>query len=228
MKEYVFLNGNYVEADKAMIPVRTHAFLYGTGVFEGIRAYYNEEDKQLYIFRMKEHYERMLRSGKIMFMNSPYTIEEYMERCNLIREYYDNPAITTDVIVGFPGETDQEFETTYNNLEKLNLYEMHIFKYSKRKGTVAADMVNQVSEEIKNERSDKLLEMAQRHKAEFEALFKGKKVTILAEECDKRKKQDGSECFYLKGHTERYIHLEKEYDEEFCKSHINEFVDVIL
>lgn len=161
-------------------------------------------------------------------MNRKYTIEEYMERCNLIREYYDNPAITTDVIVGFPGETNQEFETTYNNLEKLNLYEMHIFKYSKRKGTVAADMENQVSEEIKNERSDKLLEMAQRHKGEFEALFKDKKVTILAEEYEKRKKQDGRESFYLKGHTERYIYLEKEYDEEFCKSHKNELVDLIL
>ncbi|DAA95282.1 TPA: branched chain amino acid aminotransferase [Candidatus Gastranaerophilales bacterium HUM_9] len=79
MTEYVFLNGEYVEADKAMIPVRTHAFLYGTGVFEGIRAYYNEEEGQLYAFRMKEHYERLLRSAKVMYMNSPYTVKEYMD-----------------------------------------------------------------------------------------------------------------------------------------------------
>lgn len=77
MTEYVFLDGNYIEADKAMIPVRTHAFLYGTGVFEGIRAYYNQENGQMYTFRMKEHYERMLRSAKVMWMDSPYTIEEY-------------------------------------------------------------------------------------------------------------------------------------------------------
>ena len=161
-------------------------------------------------------------------MNRKYTIEEYMDRCNLIREYYDNPAITTDVIVGFPGETNQEFDNTYNNLEKLNLYEMHIFKYSKRKGTVAADMENQVSEEVKNERSDKLLEMAQRHKSGFEALFKDKCVKVLAEEYEKRKNEEGTELFYLKGHTERYIYVEKEFDEEFCKNHINEIIDVVL
>ena len=77
MTEYVFLDGEYIEADKATIPVRTHAFLYGTGVFEGIRAYYNKEEKQLYAFRMKEHYERLLRSSKVMWMESPYTVEEY-------------------------------------------------------------------------------------------------------------------------------------------------------
>lgn len=83
MTEYVFLDGKYIESEKAMIPVRTHAFLYGTGVFEGIRAYYNEEDGQMYAFRMKEHYERMLRSGKVMWMESPYTIEEY---CDITKE----------------------------------------------------------------------------------------------------------------------------------------------
>ncbi len=79
MTEYYFINGEYVEASKAMIPVRTHAFLYGTAVFEGIRAYWNEEEKQLYAFRVPEHYERLQHSGHIMFMESPYTIEEYCE-----------------------------------------------------------------------------------------------------------------------------------------------------
>lgn len=79
MTEFYFINGEYVEASKAMIPVRTHAFLYGTAVFEGIRAYWNEDEKQLYAFRVPEHYERLLRSGHIMYMKSPYTVEEYCE-----------------------------------------------------------------------------------------------------------------------------------------------------
>ena len=115
MKEYVFLNGKYVEADKAMIPVRTHAFLYGTAVFEGIRAYYNEEDKQLYIFRMKEHYERMLRSGKIMFMNSPYSLDEYMtQTVELLKkngykqDVYLRPTLYKSAIKVGPGLYDNE------------------------------------------------------------------------------------------------------------------------
>lgn len=76
MKEYIFLEGKFIEAEKAVIPVKTHAFLYGTSVFEGIRAYYNSDEEQMYVFRMKEHYERLLRSAKIMLMNCPYSIEE--------------------------------------------------------------------------------------------------------------------------------------------------------
>ena len=79
MTEFYFMDGQYVEASKAMIPIRTHAFLYGTAVFEGIRAYWNEEEKQLYAFRVPEHYERLLRSAKIMCMESPYTVEEHCE-----------------------------------------------------------------------------------------------------------------------------------------------------
>ena len=83
MTEYYFMNGKMVEAEKAMIPVRTHAFLYGTAVFEGIRAYWNDDEKQLYAFRVPEHYERLINSGKIMYMKSPYTVEEY---CNITKE----------------------------------------------------------------------------------------------------------------------------------------------
>lgn len=79
MAEYVYLNGQYVDATVASIPVRTHAFLYGTAVFEGIRAYWNEAEKQLYAFRVPEHYERLIRSGKVMFMDSPHTVEEYCQ-----------------------------------------------------------------------------------------------------------------------------------------------------
>ena len=87
MTEFYFMNGEYVEASKAMIPARTHAFLYGTAVFEGIRGYWNEEEKQLYVFRAPEHYQRLIHSGKIMHMESPYTIEEYCKiTCDLLKK----------------------------------------------------------------------------------------------------------------------------------------------
>lgn len=79
MSEFVYMDGKYVTKDKAVIPVMTHAFLYGTAVFEGIRAYYNKDEKQMYIFRPREHFERLLQSGKILYMTSPYTVDEYVE-----------------------------------------------------------------------------------------------------------------------------------------------------
>lgn len=154
-------------------------------------------------------------------MNRKYTIEEYIEKCELIRKYYDRPALTTDVIVGFPGETDEDFEITRNNLEKLNLYEMHVFKYSKRAGTIAADMKNQVSDEKKEERSNILLEMTARHKAEYENSFKGEKLNVLFEEYE----QNGDVCT-IKGHTDRYILVSKNADVEFCKNNTNEIVEI--
>lgn len=96
MAEYVFMNGEYVEADKAVIPVRTHAFLYGTSVFEGIRAYYNKDENQLYAFRVKEHYERLLRSAKVMWMKSPYTLEDYAQ---ITRDLLRKNAYQTDVYI---------------------------------------------------------------------------------------------------------------------------------
>ena len=79
MAEYMYLDGKFVESEKASIPVMTHAFLYGTAVFEGIRAYYNEDEGQLYVFRAKEHFERMFKSAKIMYMDTIYTLEEHMD-----------------------------------------------------------------------------------------------------------------------------------------------------
>ena len=100
MQEFVFMNGEYIDSGIAVLPVRTHAFLYGTSVFEGIRAYYN--NGQMYIFRMKEHYERLLRSAKIMLMESPYTLDEYCEqtiellkRNNYKQDVYIRPTIYT-------------------------------------------------------------------------------------------------------------------------------------
>ena len=154
-------------------------------------------------------------------MNRKYTIEEYMEKCELIRKYYDRPAITTDVIVGFPGETEEEFAITKENLEKLNLYEMHIFKYSIRNGTVAATMPNQISDQIKEKRSNILLQVAADNKFQFEESFKGEKLKILVEEYDKV----GEEC-YIKGHTDRYIMIRRLMDEKFCKNNVNNIIDI--
>ena len=115
MKEFVFINGKYIEADKAVIPVRTHAFLYGTSVFEGIRAYFNKDDEQLYVFKMKEHFERMLRSAKIMHMNSPYTIREYMDitvellkKNEYKQDVYIRPTMYKSAIKVGPGLYDNE------------------------------------------------------------------------------------------------------------------------
>lgn len=156
-------------------------------------------------------------------MNRKYTIEEYIERCDLIRKYYEMPALTTDVIVGFPGETDEEFETTVKNLEALNLYEMHIFKYSKRNGTIAAQMPNQVRDEIKEKRSNILLEMTKRHKEQYEKYFKGKKEKVLVEEFVEK---EGKTVF--KGHTTRYILVEKSAPKSLCEEYVNNIIEVEL
>ena len=133
-------------------------------------------------------------------MNRHYTIEEYEKACELIRRYYDRPAITTDVIVGFPGETDDDFNNCYENLKRINLYEMHIFKYSRRQGTVADKLPDQIPENVKSERSDILLSLTASNKAEYEKSFIGENVNVLIEEIIE--KADG---LYFRGHTERYL-----------------------
>ena len=156
-------------------------------------------------------------------MNRKYTIGEYMKKCELIRQIYDRPAITTDVIVGFPGETDEEFEMTVNMLEKLDLYEMHVFKYSRRDGTIAAGMPNQVPDSKKDERSSILISMAQEHKKRFEDKFRGEKLQILVEEWEKK----GGKSFF-KGHTDRYIMIEQEAEEDICRQSVNEIIEVVF
>lgn len=100
----------------------------------------------------------------------------------MLRKAFDRPALTTDVIVGFPGETEEEFRETVDYLTKLNLYEMHIFKFSPRQGTVAAGMKDQVAPEIKNQRSDVLLALSERNKQAYEASFRGENLDVLVEE----------------------------------------------
>ena len=171
------------------------------------------------------HFHLSLQSGCNTIrkrMNRKYTREQYFEKCEMLREAYDAPALTTDVIVGFPGETDEEFEETVQYLTELNLYEMHIFKYSPRKGTVAAAMKDQVSPEVKNKRSDVLLELAERGKKAYEAKYEDAELEVLVEEVLHR--EDGT---YLRGHTERYMDiLIKAGDIPMPESFVNSFVYV--
>lgn len=115
-------------------------------------------------------------------MNRKYTIEDFSEKCKMLRRYFEQPAITTDVIVGFPGETEEEFSVTLTNLKKLNLYEIHVFKYSVRSGTVAEGMPDQVTEEIKGKRSDILLALTAEQKQEYERKMNGYIDEVLVEE----------------------------------------------
>lgn len=156
-------------------------------------------------------------------MNRKYTIEEYEEKCKLIRAYYDRPAITTDIIVGFPGETDEDFAVTVDNLKRIKLYEMHIFKYSRRKGTLADTMPNQVADAVKDARSDVLINMAEENRKEYEESFRGEKLKVLVEEyiCE-----DG--IYYMKGHTERYMLVKLQAEEKVCKESINTIVENIF
>lgn len=149
------------------------------------------------------HFHLSLQSGcdaTLKRMNRHYTAQEYAERCEILRDVFDNPAITTDVIVGFPGETEEEFEETKVFLEKIHFYEMHIFKYSRRAGTRAAVMPDQVPEQIKSQRSDVLLEQEQRMSEEYRRSFLGKKKSVLLEE---KIVIDGKE--YMVGHTKEYV-----------------------
>lgn len=149
------------------------------------------------------HFHLSLQSGcdaTLQRMNRHYTAQEYEERCRILREVFDNPAITTDVIVGFPGETEAEFAETKAFLEQVHFYEMHIFKYSRRAGTRAASMPEQVPEPVKGVRSDILLEAEQRMSEEYRKSFLGRRKSVLLEE---KIVVDGRE--YMVGHTKEYV-----------------------
>ena len=159
-------------------------------------------------------------------MNRHYTIEEYMDSVNLIRQYFEDPAITTDVIVGFPGETDKDFEDTYKHLEEIGLYEMHVFKYSRRKGTIADKLPDQVDEQIKTMRSNRLLELTALQKKAFEDKFKGTPQEILIEEIIEK---EGKK--YYRGHTTRYILVDipvEDIDIDIMDNNINQVVTAVL
>ena len=153
-----------------------------------------------------DHFHLSLQSGcdeTLKRMNRRYTTKEFEEGTQLLREKYPNAALTTDVIVGFPGETDEEFNKTYEFLEKIKFYKMHVFKYSQRKGTKAAVMPNQIDGNIKEQRSKKLIELSNKNEEWYNKQYIGKTVEVLFEE---------KEGKYFKGHTTNYIEVWAEAD----------------
>lgn len=155
-----------------------------------------------------DHFHLSLQSGcteTLKRMNRRYTTEEFKAVTKRLRAKFPNAALTTDIIVGFPGETDDEFNTTYEFLKDIAFYKMHIFKYSQRKGTKAAVMPNQVDGKIKEERSKKLIELSNENEYNYNKKYIGKQVKVLFEE------REGE---YLKGHTTNYIVVKHKTDKD--------------
>lgn len=148
-----------------------------------------------------DHFHLSLQSGcdeTLKRMNRRYTCEEFENGTKLLRKAFPNAALTTDVIVGFPGETEEEFNKTYEFLKRIAFYKMHVFKYSQRKGTKAAVMPNQVDGTIKDKRSKALLELSDENEEMYNSKYVGKTVEVLFEE------KDGD---FYKGHTTNYIEV---------------------
>ena len=162
--------------------------------------------------KMCPHFHLSLQSGcdaTLKRMNRRYTSGEYYEKCRILRKYFDRPALTTDVIVGFPGETEEEFRQSMEFVDKVDFYETHIFKYSRREGTKAAVMENQVSEQVKTQRSALMISLGEKKRRAYEESFVGSEVEVLVEEpdvIDGRKVQTG--------HTKEYIKVALESGED--------------
>lgn len=168
------------------------------------------------IEKMCHHFHLSLQSGcnkTLKEMNRKYTTEQFEKVVEMLRNLYEDVILTTDIIVGFPNETEEDFELTYNFLSKIRFYKMHVFKYSPRKGTVAAKMKNQISSEIKEMRSRKLLELSSENEKWYLKQYIGKNVDVLFEE---------KEGEFLKGHTSNYVMVKSKADEKL----INEIVSV--
>lgn len=151
------------------------------------------------VTKMCDHFHLSLQSGcdeTLKRMNRKYTAETFEKEVNLLRKIFPDVALTTDVIVGFPGETEEEFNETYKYLSKIRFTKLHVFKYSPRKGTVAAKMKNQIDSTVKEKRSHKLIELSNECEIEFLDRYVGKELKVLFE------KQDGE---YIKGHTTNYL-----------------------
>ena len=162
------------------------------------------------------HFHLSLQSGcddTLERMNRKYSTKEFKEAVELIREKYSDVLLTADVIVGFPGETEKEFETTYRFLEDIKFYKIHVFKYSKRKGTKASVMPDQILPEKQNERSNKLIELSNKVQEEYNKKYIGKQVKVLIEE---------KEGKYYKGHTSNYMMIYVESQENLE----NKIIDV--
>ena len=155
-----------------------------------------------------DHFHLSLQSGcteTLKRMNRRYTTEEFRAVTKRLRAKFPNAALTTDIIVGFPGETDEEFNITYEFLKEIAFYKMHIFKYSPRKGTKAAVMPNQIDGKVKEERSKKLIELSNENEYNYNKKYIGKQVEVLFEE------REGE---YLKGHTTNYIVVKHKTDKD--------------
>ena len=169
------------------------------------------------------HFHLSLQSGcdaVLKRMNRKYTSGEYYEKCRILRKYFDAPALTTDVIVGFPGETEAEFQESYDFVDKVDFYETHIFKYSKREGTKAASMPDQVDEQIKAQRSARLIELGEMKRKAYEKKFIGRTVEVLVEEdavIDGKNVQTG--------HTKEYIKIALDSEENLRNCIVNVQID---
>ena len=164
-----------------------------------------------------DHFHLSLQSGcdeTLKRMNRKYTTSRYKEATDILRQHYPNVSFTTDVIVGFPGETDEEFDKTYEFLKSIDFYRMHIFKYSPRRGTVAEKMPNQVDGNIKEKRSNKLIELSNQNENKHNKEYIGKKVKVLFEEYEEG---------FFKGHTTNYIMVKVPGD----AARADEFIDQI-
>ena len=160
-------------------------------------------DRLIKLEKICHHFHLSLQSGSnktLKRMNRKYTTEEFKNIVKILRKYYDDVILTTDIIVGFPGENEEEFEETYNFLKEIKFYKMHVFPYSPRKGTVAEKMPEQVDGNIKEKRSKKLIEMSEQNQKGYNEKLIGKEVEVLFEEEEKK----DNEIFY-KGHTSNYI-----------------------
>ena len=156
------------------------------------------------------HFHLSLQSGcdeTLKRMNRHYTTALYLEKCGILRQYFDRPALTTDVIVGFPGETEEEFAQTERFLETVHFSDMHIFKYSKRRGTKAADMPNQIDPQIQSVRSEKLIALGERMKDDFLEACKDQEQIVLIEE-----ETEIGGTKYMTGHSKNYIRCAFEMD----------------
>ena len=172
------------------------------------------------------HFHLSLQSGcddTLKRMNRHYTCEEYADRCEILRKHFRNPAITTDVIVGFPAETDADFETTRRFLEKVHFYEMHVFPYSRRAGTRADRMPDQVPEPVKKERSAVLLKLEKKMSGEYRSSFAGTEQEILLEE-----PVTINDEIYMTGYTKEYVKAAIRLDGRDPKALKNTFVSGIL
>ena len=157
------------------------------------------------------HFHLSMQSGcdeTLKRMNRRYTSAEYFEKCEILRSAFEHPVLTTDVIVGFPQESEEEFEITRKFIEKVNFYETHVFKYSKRQGTKAAAMEGQIPEPVKGTRSAELIRIGKEHKKAFESWYIGKEIAVLFEEEIER---DGQKIWV--GHTREYIKVALQSDE---------------